>query len=210
MGKWRKTAIYLLVLVLSGSQLTGCGGAGRDGTDGTESFDEQAEPSPEIIGTYEAEDASFTGGAHGETGKAECSGGGYATGFQNDGDACIFTVEVPADGFYDLLFGSSAGDHKENYVTADGEALGNLVTDTKDFAESEISRVYLTAGEHEIAVSKFWGWIDLDYLKVAVSRPIPASTYQVSAELVNENATENAKRLMSYLADNYGTRILSG
>lgn len=210
MGKWRKTAVYLMVLILSGSQLTGCGGDGKDRTDEAESSEDNADLYPEIIGTYEAEDASFTGGAHGETGKAECSGGGYATGFQNDGDACVFTVEVPEDGFYDLLFSSSAGDHKENYVTADGEALGNLVTDTKSFTESEISRVYLTAGEHEIAVSKFWGWIDLDYLKVAVSKPIPASTYQVSAELVNENATENAKRLMSYLADNYGTRILSG
>lgn len=210
MGKWRKTTVYLMVLILSGSQLTGCGGDKKDRTDGTESSEDKADLYPEIIGTYEAEDASFTGGTHGETGKAECSGGGYATGFQNDGDACVFTVEVPEDGFYDLLFSSSAGDYKENYVTADGEALGNLVTDTKSFTESEISRVYLTAGEHEVAVSKFWGWIDLDYLKVAVSKPIPASTYQVSAELVNENATENAKRLMSYLADNYGTRILSG
>ncbi len=210
MGKWRKTAVYLMVLALFGSQLTGCGGEGKDRTDGAESFEDAADTYPEIIGTYEAEDASFSGGAHGETGRSECSGGGYATGFQNDGDACSFTVEIPENGFYDLIFSSSAGDHKENYVTADGEALGNLVTDAKTFAESGISRVYLTAGEHEVTVSKFWGWIDLDYLKVAVSKPIPASTYQVSAELVNENATDNAKRLMSFLADNYGTRILSG
>lgn len=206
MGKWEKTAVYLMILAISGSQLTGCGGEGKDkpGTDGTEN------PDPEIIATYEAEEASFTGGAHGETGRPECSGGGYATGFQNDGDACIFTVEIPEDGFYDLLFGSSSSDHKENYVSVDGEAVGNLVTEEKAFTESGINRVYLTAGGHEVAVSKFWGWIDLDYLKVAVSRPIPASTYQVSAALVNENATENTRRLMSYLADNYGTGILSG
>ncbi len=208
MVKWRKSAVFLIVLALTGSQLAGCGG--KDRTDGTESFEDTAQPYPEIIGTYEAEDASLIGGVHGETGRTECSGGGYATGFQNEGDACIFTVEVPEDGFYDLIFSSSAGDHKENYVTADGEALGNLVTDAKTFSESGINRVYLTAGEHEVAVSKFWGWIDLDYLKITTSAPIPASTYQVSAELVNENAADNAKRLMSYLADNYGTRILSG
>lgn len=208
MRRWKKTAAYLLVLSLSGSQLAGCGGDPGEGSENAEP--EEEEFVPEVVATLEAEEATFAGSVHGDTGKPECSGGGYATGFQNDGDACIFNVEISGDGFYDLWFSSAAGDYKENYVSVDGESLGNLVTDEKTFTESGISRVYLTAGEHEISVSKFWGWIDLDYMKITTSKPIPAATYQVSAELVNENATDNAKRLMSYLADSYGTKILSG
>ncbi|MCM1558884.1 MAG: beta-mannosidase [Butyrivibrio sp.] len=210
MKRWKKTAVYLMALTLSGSQLAGCGGEARQGSG--EGAPEEAEEAfvPEVIATLEAEEASFAGNVHGGTGKPECSGGGYATGFQNDGDACVFNVEIQEDGFYDLWFCSAASDYKENYVTVDGEAVGNLATDSKAFAESGISRVYLAAGAHEVSVSKFWGWIDLDYMKITTSEPIPASTYQVSAELVNENATDNAKRLMSYLADNYGSKILSG
>ena len=50
----------------------------------------------------------------------------------------------------------------------------------------------------------------LDKLTVQTSKPIDEGIYNVSAELVNRNATESAKRLMSYLTDIYGEKILSG
>lgn len=202
MKRKKNPAVYIAALTLACCQLAGCGEAQE--TDPADDF------MPEVVGQYEAEDGTFSGSVHSATDKPECSGGGYATGFQNDGDACIFRIEVSEDGFYDLYFSSSAGDHKENHVTVDGESLGSLMTEKGGFAESAINRVYLAAGEHEVQVSKSWGWIDLDYLKVVTAQPIPASAYQVSAELVNPNASDNAKRLMSFLADSYGTKILSG
>ena len=206
MKKSRKAMVSLMALAAFGSVMAGCGNGGEaDGTAGQEEVFV-----PTVIGTYEAEDASFTGNARAETGKNGYSGEGYATGFEEDGDGCTFHISTPESGFYDLLFGSSAGGYKENYVNVDGDYLGNLVTDSSEIAESKLKRVYLDAGEHDVTVSKYWGWIDLDYLKVATSEPIPESVYQVSAELVNPNATENARRLMSYLADNYGKKILSG
>lgn len=206
MKKSRKAMVSLMALATFGSVMAGCGNGGEaDGTAGQEEVFV-----PTVIGTYEAEDASFTGNARAETGKNGYSGEGYATGFEEDGDGCTFHISAPESGFYDLLFGSSAGGYKENYVNVDGDYLGNLVTDSSEIAESELKRVYLDAGEHDVTVSKYWGWIDLDYLKVTTSEPIPESAYQVSAELVNPNATENARRLMSYLADNYGKKILSG
>ena len=198
--------VGLMVLATFGSVMAGCGNSGE--ADGTAEQEEVFVPA--VIGTYEAEDASFTGNARAETGKNGYSGEGYATGFEEDGDGCTFHISTPESGFYDFLFGSSAGGYKENYVNVDGDYLGNLVTDSSEIAESELKRVYLDAGDHDVTVSKYWGWIDLDYLKVTTSEPIPESVYQVSAELVNPNATENARRLMSYLADNYGKKILSG
>lgn len=193
------------------SNLNGCGQQSSAEPDTLETETQSKEVYvPEIVGTYEAEDATFKGNVKKESSRDGYSGSGYATGFSEDGDACIFSVEISEPGFYDLGFATSANDYKENYVSVDGEQIGTIASSEKTFTEAFLSRVYLEQGSHDIEVSKYWGWIDLDYLVVQTSEPLDASIYEVSAKLVNENATENTKRLMSYLADNYGTNILSG
>ncbi len=160
---------------------------------------------------YEAEEADFSGNVHIESQLSGYSGNGYAAGFQDDGDACSFAVSVSDDGFYDLHFISAAqGGYKENYVNVDGENLGTVSVSDDSFTDSLLSRVFLSAGEHEISISKFWGWICLDKLIVQEAESLDESIYQVSAKLCNPNASESARRLMSYLADNYGKNIISG
>ncbi len=185
--------------------LTGCGA-------GAASTDERAEEEFESvqIGEYEAEDAAFTGHVHKDTGTSGYSGTGYATGFEEDGDSCVFSVQIPEDGFYDLRFYSTGDSYKENYVSVDGEAAGSLVTESAQFDVSSVERVYMAAGDHEIAVAKYWGWIDLDRLQIVTAEPIDPGIYEIPAKLCNADASEEAKRLMSYLCDNYGTKILSG
>lgn len=204
---WR----LLLVLAAAGS-LTGCtGGAGNaeeesTGSSAAESFE------PEMIACYEAEEAELLGNVHKEAKREAYSGEGYVTGFEEDTDGCVFTITSPKDDFYDLVFYSAADDRKENYVTLDDgmEMKGTLVTEAGEFAKSSVCRVYLTQGEHRVQIDKYWGWIDLDRLELVTSEPINPSIYEVSAELVNENASEETRRLMSYLCDMYGTKILSG
>lgn len=173
-----------------------------------ESADESSKNSTaEIVGTYEAEEAQLKGNVK----VSESAGVGYVSGFEKDDDSCSFTVDVDADGFYDFNFVSaSEGGYKENYVSVDGDSLGTVSVESAEFTDSVVSRVYLTQGTHEVAVSKYWGWIKLDKLIVQTSEPIDEKIYQVSAELVNPNATDEAKRLMSYLADTYGKNVLSG
>ena len=170
----------------------------KDGVTGSEA---------RIAGTYEAEDAQLAGAVKAvESAKAT-----YVSGFRNDDDSCTFTIDIDAEGFYDLNFVSaSEGGYKENYVTVDGDSLGMIYSEKTEFSDAVISRVYLTQGTHEVAVAKSWGWIKLDKLVVQVSEPVDEGIYQVSAELVNKNATEETKRLMSYLADAYGKNVLSG
>lgn len=190
--------------------LTACAGSGDDGrTD--ESETEQEAFVPEVIGIYEAEEAALNGNVHMESDVQGYSGSGYAAGFSADDDSCTFRISIPEAGFYDFDFVSaSSGDYKENYVNVDGESMGVISVSDKSFTDSLINRVYLSAGEHEVSVSKYWGWIYLDKLIVQTSEPLDTSIYEVSAALCNENATDSAKRLMSYLADNYGSSVLSG
>jgi mannan endo-1,4-beta-mannosidase len=165
---------------------------------------------PEVVGTYEAEDAACSGNVKKADSRKGYSGSGYVSGFSQDGDSCTFEIQISENGFYDLGFATAAGDYKENYVSVDGEQLGTITSEADSFSEVFLSRVYLEQGAHRVEVSKYWGYIDLDYLVVQTSAPLDSSIYNVSAELINKNATDNTKRLMSYLADNYGTNILSG
>lgn len=167
---------------------------------------------PEVVGVYEAEDAVKNGNVQAVAPKLNgYSGTGYVEGFQDDTDRCVFTVTVPEDGFYDLNFVSaSSGGEKHNYVAVDGEQMGTVEVADSGFTDSILNRIYMTAGEHEVTISKYWGWISLDCLKVVTSEPIDESIYEVTAGLCNPNASEETKRLYSYLLDIYGEKFLSG
>lgn len=159
---------------------------------------------PETIGVYEAEDGTFSGNV-----KVEKKGS--VTGFQQDGDACTVTIQIPEDGFYDLEFMTkSQGGYKENYVAVDGERLGTIYSDGTKYMRDALRRVYLSAGTHTVTVSKYWGYINWDKVTVLTSEPLDESIFNVNAKLVNENATDNAKRLFSYLCDQYGKTMISG
>ena len=192
----------LAAAAMAACSLAGCGTAADTGG--------QAVGEAKTVGIYEAEEAVLTGNVRVEKKASDYSGEGYATGFKEDEDTCVFHVRISEEGFYDLNFYTASTDYKENYVSVDGELLGTVVTDAKSFDASTVSRVYLTQGDHEISVAKYWGWIDLDRLEIVTAQPVDPAIYEVSAKLCNENATEETKRLMSYLCDNYGTNILSG
>ena len=156
------------------------------------------------VGVYEAENGTFHGNVHVEK-------KGSVAGFQQDGDQCDVTVSIAEAGFYDLEFMiKSQGGYKENYVSVDGQRMGTISANSTKFQRDTIRRVYLEEGEHTVSVSKYWGYINWDKVTVLTSEPFDESIFQVSAKLVNENATDNAKRLMSYLCDQYGKTILSG
>ena len=197
-----RTAICLLAGSMAGG-LTGCG-AGAAGTDAKEPF------TPQIVGTYEAEDARFIGNVHAASSRSGYSGTGYATGFDSESDGVAFSISVEETGFYDLVFSSAASDYKENRVFVDGVGYGEVITAEKDFAESTVTRVYLENGEHEVSVMGYWCYIDLDKVTVQTAEPLSEDAFAVSAKLADPLATDSAKRLMSYLADSYGQVVLSG
>lgn len=158
----------------------------------------------ETVGAYEAEDGVFHGNVRVEK-------KGSVSGFREDGDSCDVAVSIDESGFYDLEFMiKSQGGYKENYVSVDGQRLGTITADGTKFQRDTIRRVYLEAGEHTVTVSKYWGYIHWDKVTISHSEPFDESIFQVSAKLVNENASDNARRLFSYLCDQYGKTILSG
>jgi len=157
---------------------------------------------PVQIGVYQAEEGTPEGTVVED---------GCVTGFDQDGDSCTVTVSVPEDGFYDLKFSlKPLGGYKENYVFVDGEKVGFVACDGSKYVECPLHRIFLTAGEHAVTLTKYWGHVQWDRVTVWTSEPFDETVFEVSPQLVNPNATENARRLFSYLCDTYGKAILSG
>lgn len=166
----------------------------------------------QLVTSVEAEDGALSGGAAVEDYGMGYSGTGYVSGLEQDGDAVSMTFQIEDADFYDLDFlCAMSGGYKENYVYLDGESIGNIAGENEKFEAVTLPHVYLAAGEHTVSVEKYWGYINLDKLVVMTSEPVDDSIYtNVSRELVNPNASENAKRVYQYLVDNYGKNVVSG
>ena len=139
------------------------------------------------------------------------SGGRAAAEFSQEGDAVSFAIEVPSDGWYDLVFtGKGSQSEKYNAVYADGLEIGEIRSPGGRYGTDTLYKTYLTAGRHELRVEKRWGWFFLDRLTVIPADPVPDSAYAVSDRLSNPKATEETKALYRFLCDCYGRYTLSG
>lgn len=166
---------------------------------------------PEVIAVYEAEDAEFKGNVAAASDGSGFSGTGFANGFNKaDEDSITFHLDVADTGFYDLVFTSKAAGYKENYVAVDGENMGTMVTDSSDYSDYTFRHVYFESGAHDVTVTAYWGYIDLDKVALTTTEPVDESFYNITAKLTNPNASDNAKRLYSFLLDEYGKHVLPG
>jgi mannan endo-1,4-beta-mannosidase len=204
----KNKVIYTLLGTLFLVTLAGCGSSNKnDDHDTTQ--EESVVIEPPVI--YEAEQADLSGGVMIDTKKESYSGTGYVNGFSVDEDGCHFQITIKEAGFYDFNFiSASEGGYKENIVMLDQEKMGTVSIESTDFSDSVLNRIYLTEGEHIVSYVKYWGYVRLDRLEISKSPALAEDVYEVSAKLVNENAGDEAKRLMSYLTDIYGEYFLSG
>lgn len=157
----------------------------------------------EKVGTFEPETGTMAGNVRAE--------GTYVTGFHADGDRCDVTVTVEEDGFYDLRFTMRTdGNFKSNFVYLDGEKIGELESQGKSFHPCFLRNIYISAGTHTVGIGSYWGYVDWEKLTLLTAEPFDEGVFDVSAELINPNATPEARRLFSYMCDVYGKQILSG
>ncbi len=186
----------------------GCSGAGEGDGTGTPQNQDLETYSWDQAAVYEAEAGTLLGAAS----VKEEGGISYVEGFSKEGDGLEMAIHIEEDGFYDLSFYSRSADggRKENYVDVDGQRMGTAVVEGREYLDSLLSRVYMEAGEHSVKISSYWGWIQVDSLKVKPSDELDPGRFDIVPVLVNPNATENTRRLMKYLCDIYGKDILSG
>ena len=75
---------------------------------------------------------------------------------------------------------------------------------------SVLSYIYLTEGDHILALDTSWGWIRVDALEIQPSLPMPADLYDVSPVLVTPDPSPEAQRMFAWMCDIYGKKIITG
>jgi len=153
---------------------------------------------------YEAESATLTSPAS-KASKTSASGGSYVK--MQTGNISFSNVEVATAGKYALKIHYMADSDKINDITVNGSPAGSVdfpkATSWTDVSTS----VTLNAGTNTIEIVANWGWIDVDYIDISTYE---SEGFSISAEPVTPNATEGAKKLYSFLRENFGKKTISG
>ena len=156
---------------------------------------------------YEAEAATLSGNAAIGTSTA-ASGGKYVK--MNEGDITFSGVTVDKAGQYTVVihYMNNYDDSKINFVGV-GDASAQVTfeeTGKGEFADVE-TVLNLAAGANTIAITKSWGWIDVDYIEV---KPFEAKAFDLCNAPVTKTATASAVKLYNFLVNNFGKKTISG
>lgn len=140
----------------------------------------------------------------------EFSGDGYVALYEKD-DEVTFDIELPAKGSYNVILRLASDNvNSENLITSDGNAIKKFTSGDPKFAEVTAENVLLEGGSHTLGVCAETGHIYVDTLKIVPADPVDLTQYEVTDTLCNPNASDNAKRLYSFLRAVYGKYTISG
>ncbi|MCM3782779.1 hypothetical protein M3231_07320 [Neobacillus mesonae] len=138
------------------------------------------------------------------------SGTGYVGGFDEVNDKLTIEVNVPETALYNLNVGYQApyGSKNTSLIVADNPLGEMTLPGINEFTEVVAGKVLLEAGTTQISLQNNWGWYLIDYLRLEKAEdPRP---HQLNDQLINSNASKEAKALYNYLMSEYGQHILSG
>lgn len=162
----------------------------------------------------EAEDGELKGNLKTAKSRKNFSGTGYVTGFNQAKDnSIVLSVEIPYSQYYTITVRAGADQQKVNYLTLNGESIGEIVSDgvNKEFTDTVMESVYIEAGTVEIGIRESWGWFDFDSVKIENGSGLDSAVYDgIPSTLSNPAADENAVLLMEYLTGIYGNYTLAG
>lgn len=128
---------------------------------------------------------------------------------ENAGEEVSVNVSAETTGMYDIYLCYSAPyGSKINNLYINGVDQGQISFAEKDWTEIKLCSAKLNAGENEIGIKGSWGWTNLDYVRVEPA-VLPSITGHDRTPS-DPKATDSTKRVMAYLADNYGKHVLSG
>lgn len=152
---------------------------------------------------YEAESATLSGTAN-VVEDANASGGKAVD--EQEGDIS-FKVSVETAGKYLVKIHYKAGSEKTNYIDVNGDRAGELYFAPSTKYTDATTIVTLKAGENTIAITKFWGWITVDYIDVSAYE---SQAFAICNAPVNEKASAEAVKLYNFLVNNFGKKTISG
>lgn len=152
---------------------------------------------------YEAEDLPGASVAEG----AEFSGGKYAK--TADPSGITFTVKVEETAVYDITTKIliKQYDWTTSKIAVNGVDVGSMLTTPRNCDSSYVvsASAKMKVGENKITVGN--QALGVDYITVERH---PDPTFNIGTAPVTPNASESAKKLYSFLRENFGKKTVSG
>ncbi len=153
----------------------------------------------------EAEDAVYSDCELAEDTKYS---GGKALDLKQNSSKITFTYNAGESGKY-CIFVCSDGLYGNKEVNLSvNSASGSFQTGDKTFGEIENGPYMLAAGENTIVITPSWTWFRIDYIRIASATS--SVTFDIAATPTDASATESARKMYTYLYDNFGKKTISG
>lgn len=139
---------------------------------------------------------------------ASASGGKYVK--MNGGSISLVVNVTETDNYaVKIHYKNNYGGSKENILAVGNNTIGSIVfpeTPANTFEDAE-SVARLIEGENTVSINNSWGWIDVDYIEVS---EYVAEAFNISATPITEGATDEAKKLYTFLVNNFQKKTISG
>lgn len=131
--------------------------------------------------------------------------------YMQDDGTISFTISAENETTaYLKIKSKGSGGTKKNTLYLNDTKLGDLES-TSDWRDGWNSFITLQEGENTIKIEKSWGWTYFDYIELVNPEEIEMIGFEnFVTSPCNAKATNEAKALMTEIAANYGSKIITG
>lgn len=155
-----------------------------------------------------AEGGVFTGNVRTD---GEYDGSGYIV--LDEGMTLTHIATLPSSQHYRIALAVQSFDGAEIKLTISNETVGMYYAPPMEemkFQLFAIDSLYLPEGPSILTFTAEHGTVSLDYILVESSSAVGSFVYRTAASSVSRNSSVAAIGTMKYLAENYGSRIITG
>lgn len=162
--------------------------------------------------SYEAEYAVRPKGVIFSDERKGYSGMGYVTGLKPMTESAFtLPLEVHATQHYAVTLCLAAEKSVTHTIRINGEVLSPFTLAGGDgFIRVTFYGVFLEKGENTLSIDTGDGTLDVDYIELNNDSTIYDTICKPDASLCNKNAGESAKKLYTFLCEQWGRQIITG
>ena len=136
------------------------------------------------------------------------SGTGYITGFDAPGDKIILNLNIPAKDVYKVVVYYAGGAAGSQTLTVNNTFTAAVdLPASADFRSEDAGGFVLEAGSNTLVISRNTGTAAIDKIEIYRTEK---NVFDLSPELTDTAATDEAKELYMFLQYQFGERIISG